>query len=68
MIKTEEVVSENMSVSTATKYESIIPEIAKVGPSVVSIRNNYIVTDWWNQERMQEGIGSGIDFMLVIKM
>ncbi|NLJ88066.1 MAG: trypsin-like serine protease [Epulopiscium sp.] len=61
--KTEEVVSENMSVSTATKYESIIPEIAKkVGPSVVSIRNNYIVTDWWNQERMQEGIGSGIVF------
>ena len=27
--KTVEVVSENMSVSTATKYESIIPEIAK---------------------------------------
>ncbi|HOQ16692.1 MAG TPA: trypsin-like peptidase domain-containing protein [Defluviitaleaceae bacterium] len=61
--KAEEMNAENMTRSNLPKYESIIPEIAKkIGPSVVSIRNTYVVTDWWNQERLQEGIGSGIVF------
>lgn len=58
----EEVISE-----TQTKAFNVgkgnIPEIAKkVGPSVVSIRNSFTVTDWWNEEYQQEGTGSGIIF------
>lgn len=60
--KTEEVVSETAT-STNLGSQASIPEIAKkVGPSVVSIRNSFVVTDWWNEERLQEGIGSGIVF------
>ncbi|MBZ4668591.1 MAG: serine protease Do [Defluviitaleaceae bacterium] len=40
-----------------------IPEIAKkIGPSVVSIKSRYTVTDWWNAQYQQEGTGSGIIF------
>ncbi|NLK98635.1 S1C family serine protease [Defluviitalea saccharophila] len=45
-----------------------IPEIAKkVGPSVVSIRSRFTVTDWWNEQYQKEGTGSGIVFNVTSK-
>lgn len=48
--------------------EMTIPEIAKrVGPSVVSIKSRFTITDWWNEQYQKEGTGSGIVFNVTSK-